>query len=214
MTTTKRERRLVGRVCAAWYPVACRHARRGREDGRGRGLSRVRHGRANDHGRPECLIEWDLVGTRGLWFPLPPPPEQSPEANQSQTADEQHKRRRHLHGVAHEVDDRLCADRRRGGEDQEQRQDGASPPHVAIKSQRKCQMLPGIRRTQQSEKLRTSRHTPRNCGLRRHTDREKSTHLLRAGHRGQRPVSSLAPKTGEGSHWSVTTANTSLVNPA
>jgi hypothetical protein len=107
---------LLGRACAAWYPVACRRARRGRDDRRDGGLRSVRHGRANDHWGEKCRPE--PVGTLGLWWPRPrpPPPRQSSEAKQSQTADEQHKRRRHLHG-AHEVDGRFCADRRRGGED-------------------------------------------------------------------------------------------------
>jgi hypothetical protein len=112
----RRGRSPLGRVCAAWN-----------------GLRSVRHGRANDHGGVKCRTEWEPGGTLGLCRPRPrpPPPDRSPEAKQSQTADEQHKRRRHLHGVPQGVNGRLCADRRRGGEDQEQRQERARAPHVA-----------------------------------------------------------------------------------
>jgi hypothetical protein len=130
----------LGRVCAAWN-----------------GLRSVRHGRANDHGGEKRRTE--PVGTLGLWCPppRPPPPDPSSEAKQSQTADDQLKRWRHLPGVLHEeIDGRLCADRRRGCEDQEQRQEGARAPHVAIKAQSQCQMLPEISLTRHSEKPRTS----------------------------------------------------------
>jgi hypothetical protein len=138
------------------------------------GRRSVRHGRADDHRGGKCRTE--PVGTLGLWCPppRPPPPDPSSEAKQSQTADDQLKRWRHLPGGLHEeVDGRLCADRRRGGEDQEQRQEEARAPHVATKAQRKGQMLPEIRLTRHSEKPRTSpTHGPR-----------KVYTSLRAGHR-------------------------------
>src|SRR5262249_11597207 len=96
-------------------------------------LRGARNWRADDlYGGVDCLTEWGLVGTLGLGCrrPSPPPPDRTSDAKQSQTADEQHNRRRHLHGVLQEIDGRLCANRRRGGENQEQRPERVRGLHV------------------------------------------------------------------------------------